>query len=268
MPRISQLNKISEREKRDIYRLLVPPTISERFEIEPETLKCPNGENLQVNLVCPEGAMEASLEVMSPEIEDSIFYIELSDSKDYVQLQWDFIKVNEPNSFRCCTNFDEEGNNRWLKWGARNIPEEIKAMEMGLAPGQTRKGMRVMKEINRCLDDFCKAAGLKSISLEALFYHTAIQFEKHGYRYFRGWKMMKRIDEQFRPGGKLYEKLDGSTPFRQPHFWKSIRGRSWAIHDGILEEIDDDAIDCWEPPIMYRMVGERHQTDTFPDGVY
>ncbi len=140
-------------------------------------------------------------------------------------------------------------------------------MEIGLAPGQTRCGMRLMKEINQCLDDFCRAVGLKSILLEALFYHTAIQFERHGYRYFRGIKMMRRINELFQPGRAFHQKLDGSD-FRKPEFANSIRGRSWAIHDGVIEEVDDHIADMWEPPVMYRMVGERHEMNTFPEGVF
>ena len=41
-------------------------------------------------------------------------------------------------------------------------------------------------------------------------------------------------------------KLDGSTAFRQPGMDKTIRGRSWAIQDGILGE-------PWRGVEMYRM---------------
>ena len=34
----------------------------------------------------------------------------------------------------------------------------------------------------------------------------------------------------------LTERLDGSTPFRQPGAEQTVRGRSWAIHDGLLNE--------------------------------
>ncbi len=113
-----------------------------------------------------------------------------------------------------------------------------------------------------------RACGLKSIYLEALYYHTAIMFERHGYRYFKGFKMMQRINELFQPGKALYNKLDGSTPFRQPGFDKTVRGRSWAIHDGVLDEIEDDIIEFWDPPKMYRMVGQHYDVCTFPNAVY
>ncbi len=48
--------------------------------------------------------------------------------------------------------------------------------------------------------------------------------------------MMERIDSGFAPGGELRARLDGSNPFRMPEAADSIRLRSWAIHDGILDE--------------------------------
>lgn len=269
MPRVSQLNKLDEDQKLSIYSSLIPPTVCERFNIDPNNLKnCFNRSPICVEILCPPESMEASIEVKQDENPDSIFYIEISDSKDFVQLQWDFIKINDPDAPRYATNIDEQGRNRWLNWGGRNRPEELRAMEAGLAPGQTRCGMRIIREVNQCLDNLCREASLKSIQLEALFYHTAIQFERQGYRYFRGWKLMNRINELFQPGGKLREKLNSSTPFRRPEFVHSVRGRSWAIHDGILEEIDDPIVEIWEPPIMYRMAGERHAQETFSDGNY
>jgi hypothetical protein len=47
---------------------------------------------------------------------------------------------------------------------------------------------------------------------------------------------MKAIDRDFLPGGCLNARLDGSTPFRPPDAWQTVTGRSWAIHDGILNE--------------------------------
>jgi len=55
--------------------------------------------------------------------------------------------------------------------------------------------------------------------------------------------------------------LDGSTPFRRADAWKTIRGRSWAIHDGILGE-------PWHGIRMYKQVGKHAGMDTFPGGEY
>jgi len=69
-----------------------------------------------------------------------------------------------------------------------------------------------------------------------LFYHNAVIFERYGFRYQKGRRLMERIEQGFQAGGDLLPLLDGSTPFRQPEAANSIRLRSWAIHDGILGE--------------------------------
>jgi hypothetical protein len=70
---------------------------------------------------------------------------------------------------------------------------------------------------------------------------------------------MREIDKRFR-AGDLADRLDGS-PFRQPAAAASIRGRSWAIHDGILQQ-------PWPEVWMYKLVGQHAGVDTFPDGVW
>jgi len=142
-------------------------------------------------------------------------------------------------------------------------------MEAGLFPGQIGKGLGLTRDVINVLEFFCRIFDIKSIRLEALFYHNAITYERFGFSYFDGFKQMKRIHDLFQPGEKLFEKLDGSTPFRKPEFAHTVRGRSWAIHDGILTDIDDDLLeDCWESPVMYRMVGKPRGMVTFPDPVY
>jgi hypothetical protein len=69
---------------------------------------------------------------------------------------------------------------------------------------------------------------------------------------------MREIDEGFKPGGTLFNRLDGSSPFRVPGMERTVRGRSWAIHDGILDE-------PWDEIRIYKMVGEHATIDTFPD---
>jgi hypothetical protein len=46
---------------------------------------------------------------------------------------------------------------------------------------------------------------------------------------------------------------------------KTVRGRSWAIYDGIFAEAFDDE---WESPKMYKMIGKDHKINTFPDQIY
>ena len=51
---------------------------------------------------------------------------------------------------------------------------------------------------------------------------------------------------------------------RQPEQWKTVRGRAWAIHDGILEVIDA----TWDNLRMVKRVGKHAGVETFPDAVY
>ena len=185
-------------------------------------------------------------------------------------MEWDFLVVNDPASPKFNTHVDEEGRDTLFGWASRNISEEVRAVEAGLFPGQIRKGLGVTRDLVFALDFFCRILDVKTIRLEALFYHNAVTYEKHGFSYFCQMPKMKRIHELFQPGEKrLHRKLDGSTPFRKPEFANTVRGRSWAIHDGVLMEIEDGVLDeGWASPVMYRMVENPRSMATFPNPVF
>jgi hypothetical protein len=236
--------------------------------IDPVTLYSEQGEKA-VRFFCPQGDRTSLIEVKLPETEDPIFSFQLTDAADLTQVEWDFLVVNDPASPKFNTNVDEEGRDTLFGWASRNVSEEARAMEAGLWPGQIRKGLGITWEVIFTLDFFCKILDVKTIRLEALFYHNAITYEKHGFSYLSGYAQMKRIHELFQPGGKLYRKLDGSTPFRKAEFANTVRGRSWAIHDGVLMEIEDPILEKgWESPVMYRMVQNPRSMVTFPNPVF
>ena len=262
MARIARLNNLPEPEKKSIYRLLIPEKIFSLFEIDPQTGLNRSGE-MSVSCECPAGASEATVEVKAhPDDLDPIFYIEVGDSHDLLQLLWYFVMVNDVRVPRINTDLTPSGRSRWLFWDERNIAEETRAVQAGLAPGQARPGLRLTDEVNQSLDRFCKTLGIVSIYMEALFYHTAIAFERNGFRYFKGEKLMRLIDREFETGRRLYNMLDDANPFRQKSFFNTVRGRSWAIHDGVLDELEGPEFMEWIPPKMYRMVGVYHQVNT------
>ena len=152
--------------------------------------------------------------------------------------------------------------------GDRRVPQRCERRSAPVVP-VLWPVMGLTREATRVLEFFCRIFDIKSIRLEALFYHNAITHERLGFSYFSGYRQMKRIHELFQPGGVLFYKLDNSTPFRKPELAHTVRGRSWAIHDGILAETGDDLLDeGWVSPVMYRMVGKPRSMTTFPDPIY
>jgi hypothetical protein len=69
---------------------------------------------------------------------------------------------------------------------------------------------------------------------------------------------MDHIQTGFKAGGAFSSQLDGSTPFLSPHTAKSIRLRSWAIHDGILGE-------PFTSVTMYKRIGKSAGIKTCND---
>jgi hypothetical protein len=124
-----------------------------------------------------------------------------------------------------------------------------------------RRGLRLSRILIPLFEDFVRRLGHEYYLMQPLAYHSAILFERQGCNYVQGLRQMQWIHEAFQPGGPLRAALDGSTPFRQPDAWRTVRGRSWAIHDGILGE-------PWHGIRMYKRVGSDAAVDTFPGGLY
>jgi acetoin utilization protein AcuC len=140
----------------------------------------------------------------------------------------------------------------------RNLEAEIAAMEYGLAPGQIRKGLRLLGAAINGFERFVKSLGQDLYFVEPLYYHVAYIFERYGFSYSKGKRLMDRIQTGFTPDGNLLSSLDGSTPFRKPDSANNIRLRSWAIHDGILDQPFTDVT-------MYKQVGINANVNTSMD---
>ncbi len=262
---IAKLNRLPKEQRDRIYLELIPRSIFENYQIDPRTLLNPYGERV-VKGIFPPDENFACIEVQHRKGDrDCIFSCQVSLETFMQSLHLDFLIINDPFSERFNIDVDELGRDTLFGMRSRNIPEEIRAMKAGLAPGMVRRGLRLMKEFVKCLDVFMDTLGLKTITTNAFFYHNAILWEKYGFTYFRGKRVMEKIHNEFQPGGLLYEGLNGSTPFRMKGMEKTIRGRSWAIYDGLYADVFDEE---WESPIMYKMVGKDFKVNTFPDQVY
>lgn len=262
---ISTLNRLPREERNQTYLRLIPPTLFERFQIDPRTLTNQHGERIVRGIFPPDenfGCIEVKYR---SDDRDCIFSCQVSFETFMQSLHLDFLIINDPFADRFNIDTDEKGQDTLYGTRSRNIPEEVRAMEAGLAPGMVRRGLRLMGEFVPCMEAFMSPLGLKNITTDAFFYHNAILWEKYGFSYFKGGKMMERIHRGFQPGGELYERLEDTNPFRRKGMESTVRGRSWAIYDGIALNVFDEE---WEGPIMYKILGKDFYADTFPDQIY
>ncbi len=260
---IRQINGLPENAKRRVYRALLPPDQLVRFNVNPVTWQGADG-NQHVVLKAEEGTGVVSLSVRTtPSADNELLYLELSDSS-VNSLNLNFLLLGDPSSPRFATDCTEDGSPTLFGTVSRNLAAEEQAMRAGLAPAQVRQGLGASGLVLQQLEVFLVTCGHTAYFLEPLTYVSAWLFERHGFAYVRGHKLMDDIHREFQPGGRLYDALDGGSPFRQPDQWRTVRGRAWAIHDGILQAIDAR----WDELRMVKQVGRRAGVVTFPGAVY
>jgi hypothetical protein len=258
---IYEINHLLPEERTKVYRALIPPSLFATFRIDRNTFLNRRGEKV-VQFHTPESHGFVSLEVKENADDlDAIFFLQLSDTPFMDNLELSFVAINDPRGDRFNIDRDPEGRDTLFGTALRNIPEEERAMNAGLAPGQVRPGLRLLGELIRLLERFAFRLGTSIISCEALFYHNSIQYERLGFGYLEGKKVMEEIDREFFSGGVLRKRLDESTPFRKKGAEKSVRGRSWAIQDGILGR-------NWPSSKLYKPVGKAVGVNTFHGQAY
>lgn len=251
-----EINQLDEADKLAIYRTLIPEWVYTTYAIDRETLTA-DGKPV-ARFRCPTGsrAMELTIRRRASD-PDPLLYINMVDTFNN-QLLVLLIVINNPEAPRFNTDYDQDGNPTQLGSLARNLPAEEAAMLAGLAPGQVRAGLRVFKQGVPVFEQFVTNMGHDMFFIEPLAYHNAIVFERYGFSYLRGLREMERIQREFQPGGELHARLTGDTPFRQPDAWQSVRGRSWAIHDGVLGH-------PFTGFQMYKRIGANAGVTTFPN---
>ncbi len=266
---LREINALANPEKESIYHRLIPPRLLSLLRIAPGSLRAADGRPL-VRIVAPQGMGLARIEVRSdPADRRTVFFLDLADTH-FRQMELSFCIINDPAAPRFAVDLDEGGNDNCFCTLGRNLPEEERAMRAGLFPNQTSRGLKMFPEFFAEFERFVDALGMDMIVAEPLTYDNAIRYEKYGFDYLNGRRMMLEIDKEFRPGGVLCRLLNGSTPFRLPGMEQTAHGRSWAIHDGILDEPWDDLSvsqvldEPWEDIRIYKMVGEHAGVDTFP----
>lgn len=253
---LGQLNALPTPERDRGYLSIVPPLLCQRFGLDPVAFTDPQGRPVAKVEARP-GESSVRLTIWHRgEAPDPVFFLRLAESR-YGLLQISFIFLNDPHGPRFGVDLDDAGQATELGGRSRNRREEEAAMRAGLAPGQIRPGLRMLGPTLDRIEALAARLGKAALLLEAFFYHNATLYERHGFGYLAGQERMEEIHRGFSPGQRLEALLDGRTPFRCPGAGASIRGRSWAIHDGILPA-------PWWPPVMYRPIGLRLGVCTTP----
>jgi hypothetical protein len=251
------INELEIAEKERIYTSLLPPRLFEILGISPMTLCGPDGLR-RVSIIAPQGMGLARIEVKQhPDDHRTVFFLDITDT-NYRQMELSFCIIADPAAPRFAVHVDSSGNDNCFTSMGRNIPEEIRAMQAGLYPNQAVRGLRMFGEFFALFERFVDSLAMDMIVAEPLTYDNAIRYERYGFDYLHGRRLMERIDREFAPGGSLTERLDGSTPFRMPGMEKTVRGRSWAIHDGIMDE-------HWEEVSIYKLIGQDAGVKTFTE---
>ena len=256
---LRDINMLEVRHKERIYGRIIPSRLFTMLAVSPETFRGADGKR-KVRFIAPEGLGFLRIEMrMATDDRDPVFFLDIADTH-FRQMDLSFCIINDLNAPRFNVDLDFSGRDNCFASMGRNIPEEIKAMAAGLFPNQTHRGLRLFSEFFPPFERFVDALGMEIIVAEPLTYDNAIRYEKYGFDYLTGRRLMRQINEGFKQGGFLYQRLDGSTPFRMPGMDLTVHGRSWAIHDGVLDE-------PWNGVSIYKMVGECAGIDTFPQRV-
>ena len=253
---ITSINQLDPEDKRAIYMRMIPVELRERFVLN-ENLIDPDGNDL-LKLNCPAGSAVAEMalyhQVGYP---DPILYGQISDTLNG-QLHVLLYILNDPESPRFDIDRMPDGTETKFGTSTRNLEAELAAMQFGLAPGQIRRGLRMLGEAIQTFEKFVASLGNELFFVEPLYYHNAIIFERYGFAYEKGRRLMERIQAGFGQDGDLRHRLDGSTPFRDPAASGSIRLRSWAMHDKLLDRPFSDVT-------MYKWLGKSAGLNTSGD---
>lgn len=256
---IASINLLPWEEKKAIYCRFIPDELLERFAINSDFMD-DAGRSL-LSLKCEAGSSDVEVDLRhQADAEDALLYAHLTDTMN-AQIHVLLYVVNDPDGPRFDVDRMPDGTRTRFGIMQRNIEAEIAAMQAGLAPGQVRPGLRLLKHSTPAFESFVQTLGHDLFFVEPLSYHNAVVFERYGLAYSQGRRLMERIHTGFQHGGELQSKLDSSSPFRVPEHAKSIRGRSWAVHDGILGQPYSDVT-------MYKRIGAHAGIETFPGGIW
>ena len=252
---IGGINQLPEEEKHKIYCALIPRELMERYNL-PRSFIDPQGRSLiQTKWAPGNPSVELAL-YHRANFPDPILYGHLTDTING-QIHVLLYILNDPDSPRFDVDRMPDGRPTQFGTLVRNREAEQNALEAGLAPGQIRRGLRLLNPAIIAFENFVEDLGHDLYFVEPLYYHNAVIFERYGFTYQQGRKLMESIHKGFLKGGDLSRRLDNSA-FRPVQAENIIRLRSWSIHDGILGEPFTNVT-------MYKRVGKHACISTTAD---
>jgi acetoin utilization protein AcuC len=253
---IGGINKLPEQEKRAIYARYIPGELIQKFNL-PELAQ--NHDLLHFRFA--EGSSDVEMRVYHQAgFTDPVLYAHLADTLNG-QIHVLLYILNDPGAPRFDVDRMPDGSPTRFGTLKRNLVAERAALDYGLAPGQVRRGLRLLQPAMAAFEGFIASLGHDMYFVEPLYYHNAVIFERYGFAYQVGKRKMEAIHAGFQEGGELRQLLDDANRFRSPGAANSIRLRSWAIHDGILGEPFTDVT-------MYKRIGKSADISTTPGATW
>lgn len=230
---IGKINLLPEDQKLRIYSDLIPRELLERFNIPKSFVDSQGRPLIRAKWAPGNPSVEMSL-FHQADFPDPVLYGHLADTVTG-QVHVLLYILNDPDSQRFNVDKTPDGNPTKFGTLTRNLEAEKAALDAGLAPGQVRHGLRLLRPAVIAFENFVESLGHDMYFVEPLYYHNAVIFERYGFAYQQGRKLMEQIQAGFSEDGDLLSHLDDTT-FRRKAAKDSIRLRSWAIHDSILGE--------------------------------
>ena len=138
---IQEINALPRKMAEALYLRLVPDDLLQRFAIDPATFRGRDGGRL-VRITAPEGKPWVRVEVRQAEEDrDPALLVDVETSPLSVP-ELAFVQINDPTAPRYAIDSDVDGLDTLFGTASRNLAEELRAMQDGLAPGQVRRGLR------------------------------------------------------------------------------------------------------------------------------
>ena len=202
---IGGINSLPENQKHNIYCDLIPRELNERFN-HTYNLSLIHREDHSSSLNGRRGIHRWKLALYHRvDFPDPILYGHLTDTVNG-QIHVLLYILNDPDSQRF--DVDKMPDGRHTKFGTmlRNIEAEKAAFEAGLSPGQVRHGLRLLQPAIIAFEKFRRQRlDMNLYFVEPLYYHNAVIFERYGFAYQQGRKLMESIQAGFSDGGDLFE---------------------------------------------------------------